>query len=91
VPAAGSHPKAPSGKIAPKQQRERKKAVKDKVAANQRKKADLRDKAIARKAINPAVKVPRTPRPPMAKDTPKTAKVHNTQQKANKRGRRLEA
>jgi hypothetical protein len=85
VPAAAPHPKAPSGKITPKQQAERKNAVKDKVAANQRKKADLRDKAIARKATNPAVKVPRPPRPPTANGTPKTAKAHNTQQKANEK------
>ena len=85
VPAAALHPKAPSGKITPKQQAERKNAVKDKVAANQRNKADLRDKANDRKANNPAVKVPRPPRPPTAKGTTKTAKAHNTQQEANNR------
>ena len=85
VPAAAPHPKAPSGKITPKQQAERKKAVKDKVTANQSKKEDLRNKAIARKATNPAVKVPRPPRPPTGKGTPKMAKAHNTQQRANEK------
>jgi len=85
VPAAAPHPKAPSGKITPTQQAERKKAVKHKVAANQKKKADLRDKAIDRKATNPAVKVPRPPRPPTVKGTPKTAKARNTQQRANEK------
>jgi len=83
VPAAAPHSKASSGKITPKQQAERKNAVKDKVAANQRIKAELRNQAINRKATNPAVKVPRPPRPPTAKGSPKTAKAHNTQQKAN--------
>lgn len=85
VPAAAPHPEVPSRKITPIQQKERKKAVKKKVTANQRKNEDLRNKAIARKATNPAVKVPRPPRPPTAKGTPKTAKAHNTQQEANRR------
>jgi hypothetical protein len=87
VPAAAPHPKAPSGKITPQQQEERKNAVRDKVAANQRKNADLRNQAIARKAINPAIKVPRLPHSPTVKGTPKTTKAVNTQQLANEHQR----
>lgn len=91
VPDAAPHPGVPSRKITSEQQRERKNAVKDRVTANQARKATFRDRAIARKATNPAVKVPRPPRSPTARGTPKTTKAHNTQQEANRKQRERKA
>ena len=91
VPEAAPHPGVPSRKVTSHQQRERKNGVKQRVADNQARKANSRQRAIERKLTNPAVKVPRPPRAPMERGTPKTAKAQNTQQEANRRQKERKA
>lgn len=68
-------------------QQARKDSVRATVQANQARKAQGRNDAIRRKEKNPAVRIPKAPKPPAAKGAPKTLKHQQSQAAANQKQR----